>query len=268
LPSLSPRCFIVHHLTVERQYEGRLLKTEHAEGEQTRRVPVHPALEKLLTWWKVEGFELVFCKKPTPDDPIIPSRDGTHHTKYTAYKAWRLACDKSGVPNRTLHSSRHTFITMCRRGGARKDVLEKVTHNAQGDVVDAYTHWDWTPLCEAVLCLQIRDANRDASLQVHDITVEAPGIEGLWREVGFGGSRGVSFAKSGKTRPFRDDAKSARVVSYGLAGSDCSNGVSLVSKAIVALDAGDAKPAREVLALLLEVMSGKRGKTERSPPQP
>jgi hypothetical protein len=32
----------------------------------------------------VEGFELVFCKKPTPDDPIIPSRDGSHHTKYTA----------------------------------------------------------------------------------------------------------------------------------------------------------------------------------------
>jgi hypothetical protein len=98
--------------------------------------------------------------------------------------------------------------------------------------------------------------------------VEAPGIEGLWRDVGFGGSRGVSFAKSGKTRPFRDDAKSARVVSNGLAGSDCSNGVSLVLKAIVALDAGDAKPAREVLALLLEVMSGKRGKTERSPLQP
>ena len=168
-------------LTVERQYEGRLLKTEHAEGEQTRRVPVHPALEKLLTWWKVEGFELVFCKKPMPDDPIIPSRDGAHHTKYSAYRAWRLACDNSGVPNRTLHSSRHTFITMCRRGGARKDVLEKVTHNAQGDVVDAYTHWDWTPLCEAVLCLQMReqngDATGDASLQVYDITVEAPGIE-------------------------------------------------------------------------------------------
>jgi integrase len=132
-------------LTVERQYEGRLLKTEHAEGEQTRRVPVHPALEKLLTWWKVEGFELVFCKKPMPDDPIIPSRDGAHHTKYSAYRAWRLACDNSGVPNRTLHSSRHTFITMCRRGGARKDVLEQVTHNAQGDVVDAYTHLGLDP---------------------------------------------------------------------------------------------------------------------------
>jgi hypothetical protein len=70
---------------------------------------------------------------------------------------------------------------MCRRGGARKDVLEKVTHNAQGDVVDAYTHWDWTPLCEAVLCLQMRDpiadANVDRLAQVHEIIVEAPGID-------------------------------------------------------------------------------------------
>jgi hypothetical protein len=100
--------------------------------------------------------------------------------------------DSGMAKNRTLHSSRHTFITMCRRGGARKDVLEKVTHNAKGDIVDAYTHWDWNPLCEAVLCLQLGsqtreermrvkaqngDATGDAYSQVYDITVEAPGIE-------------------------------------------------------------------------------------------
>jgi hypothetical protein len=73
---------------------------------------------------------------------------------------------------------------MCRRGGAWKEVLEKVTHNARGDIVDAYTHWDWAPLCEAVLCLQMRDrivdASVDAPLQLHEITVEAPGIEPAW----------------------------------------------------------------------------------------
>jgi hypothetical protein len=51
------------------------------------------------------------------------------------------------------HSTRHTFITWARRGGARADVLEVVTHNAAGRMIDQYTHWDWAPLCDAVACL-------------------------------------------------------------------------------------------------------------------
>jgi hypothetical protein len=32
-------------------------------------------------------------------------------------------------------------------------VLEKITDNAAGRIIDQYTHWDWEPLCQAVLCL-------------------------------------------------------------------------------------------------------------------
>ncbi len=142
-------------LSVERQYEGRLLKTEKAEGEQPRRVPVHPVLRQVLDAWEATGFELTFLRAPRPGDPIAPTGALTPHTKSTAYKAWRRACEATGVENRSLHSTRHTFISMCRRGGARKDVVERITHNAKGDIVDAYTHWDWDPLCEAVLCLKL-----------------------------------------------------------------------------------------------------------------
>jgi hypothetical protein len=58
----------------------------------------------------------------------------------------------------SLHSTRHTFITLARRGGARAEVIERITHNAAGSIVDQYTHWDWAPLCEAVLFL---DQNLD-----------------------------------------------------------------------------------------------------------
>jgi hypothetical protein len=85
--------------------------------------------------------------------------------------------------------------------------------------------------------------------------VEAPGIEARWREVGFGGSRGVSFAKTGKTSRSREGAKNARSVSICLAGSDCSNEVRLISQAIVALDAGDPTQARAVLSVVLDVLS-------------
>jgi hypothetical protein len=95
--------------------------------------------------------------------------------------------------------------------------------------------------------------------ELQHIFVEALGIEERWREVGFGGSRGVSFAKSEKISRSRGHAKKAKSISVGLAGFDCSNEVSRVSKAIVALEAGDTVPARTVLGIVLEVLSTDAG---------
>ena len=164
-------------LSIGTQYAGQPLKTEDEEGERPRMAPVHRGLARLLEWWRSEGFEFVYCRKPRLSDPIVPHRSGGHHTRSTAYKMWRRSCETVGVENRSLHSTRHTFITLSRRGGARKEVVEKVTHNAGGDIVDAYTQWDWAPLCEAVGCFPSVDASVDSTSQAHDITVEALGIE-------------------------------------------------------------------------------------------
>jgi hypothetical protein len=90
--------------------------------------------------------------------------------------------------------------------------------------------------------------------ELQRIFVEALGIEERWREVGFGGSRGVSFAKTEKICRSGNESIGVRSVSLGLVGSDCSNEVSRVSEAIAALDAGDAAPARTLLAVLLELL--------------
>ncbi len=143
-------------LRVATQYDDQPLKTDDESADHPRAVPVHPKLaERLADWWRT-GFELVYCRPPTLDDFIVPHRKTlAAHTKSSAYKMWRRSCDASGVENRTLHSTRHTFVSLARRGGARKDVVEQITHNAKGDIVDAYTTWDWKPLCEAVTCLDI-----------------------------------------------------------------------------------------------------------------
>jgi len=39
--------------------------------------------------------------------------------------------------------------------GARSDVLEQITHNARGAIIDVYTAWEWPALCEAVSCLEV-----------------------------------------------------------------------------------------------------------------
>jgi integrase len=151
-------------LDVADQYGGAPLKTG-----RPRVVPVHPELAEILTAWASAGFELLTTRKPTPDDfivPLVTSRAKTaHHTRSTFYKAFVRACKAVKVRPRSLHSTRHTFISMARRGGALKDRVEKITHNAKGDMVDRYTHFDWEPLCDAVLKIRLDgDAHQQPQL--------------------------------------------------------------------------------------------------------
>jgi hypothetical protein len=168
-------------LTVERQYEGRLLKTEHAEGEQTRRVPVHPALAKLLTWRKIEDFELVFSKKPTPTTPSSRAAAArtTPSTPPTRHGGSRATSQASRTGRSTAAATRSSRCAGAAEPGR--------TSSRRSPTTPRETSWmptrtgDWTPLCEAVLCLQMRDpivdANVDRLAQVHEMIVEAPGIE-------------------------------------------------------------------------------------------
>jgi integrase len=147
-------------LLIASQYNDQPLKGDHDEiGEAARKAPVHPALASVLEWWWSDGFEFTYCRKPTRDDFIVPRKfkgdTCLNHTRSSAYKLWRKACEAAGVKNRSLHSTRHTFLTLTQRGGARDKVIEQVTHNAAGTTVDHYTHWTWGPLCEAVMCLKL-----------------------------------------------------------------------------------------------------------------
>jgi integrase len=149
---------------VHSQYDGQVLKTATDVGEHARAVPVHPFLADVLTGWRDVGFELFFGRPPLPTDPIVPALDGSHYTRWALYNAWRRALALVGVANRSVHSTRHTFVTLCRRGGAPADVVERITHNAMGKTIDIYTHLDWAPLCRAVLVLGGGDAGGGVTL--------------------------------------------------------------------------------------------------------
>lgn len=141
-------------MRVATQYDGAPLKTENP-----RQVPVHPLLAEALRWWASEGYPAVYGKAPA-GGPIVPSESGSAMTKNTSYKLLRTEAARIGVEWRGVHATRHTFITLTRRGGADKVALEKVTHNARGDIVDGYTRSDWEPLCLAVSCLRFDSDQR------------------------------------------------------------------------------------------------------------
>jgi len=51
------------------------------------------------------------------------------------------------MPGRLTHGLRRWFISTCRNASARTEVVELMTHNARGEVIDAYTSWEWSTLC-------------------------------------------------------------------------------------------------------------------------
>lgn len=188
-------------LDVTSQYDDQPLKTEDTKGDQPRRVPVHPTLARALEAWWHDGFETVYLRPPTLADFIVPQHNFEPHTESTAYKMWSgVTCPQSGVTNLSVHSTRHTFISLARRGGARKEVIERITHNAAGDIVDAYTTWDWAPLCEAVRCFlpgtPTVDATVDASSEEASFPVDNGG--------GVGNRSGDGNATTGNSSVLRE----------------------------------------------------------------
>jgi hypothetical protein len=137
-------------LSVGTQYLDDPLKTK-----TPRVVPVHPTLTRVLAAWRQSGFQSFFGRSPSADDFIVPSRTGSCRARGTTLRNLQEDCAATAVTARRTHDTRHTFISLARRDGARKEVLERVTHNSCGDIVDHYTQFDWEPLCEAVACLRL-----------------------------------------------------------------------------------------------------------------
>lgn len=138
-------------LVVDSQYDGLPLKGDDGVTERPRVVPVHPELAAILaSWWDV-GFELTHLRPPTLNDFIFPTAGLICHSRSSAYRAFRRALARAEVTNRSLHSTRHTFVSVSRSSGAREDAIERITHNAKGTTLDAYTALEWEVLCEAIL---------------------------------------------------------------------------------------------------------------------
>ena len=120
-----------------------------------RRVPVHPTLARILAEWKLAGWERTYGRMPTPDDFITPTRNMTARTAQESPKQLHQDQDMLGLRRRRGHDLRRTFITLAQVDGARRDLLETVTHGPRGDIVSIYTSFPWPTLCAEVAKLKI-----------------------------------------------------------------------------------------------------------------
>lgn len=145
------------------QWDGKPLKGKGAAGGPPRDIPIHPELAKLLAAWRLGGWARHVGRVARPDDFVVPDEHGGLLTKNAGgSKAVHRHAAKIGIDPgnaaigaRDFHSFRRAFITTAQTDGAHATVLERVTHNAKGEMIDRYTYFGWEPLCAAVACVRL-----------------------------------------------------------------------------------------------------------------
>lgn len=161
-------------LTIETQYDDEPLKGDDDDRARPRRVPIHPELRRVLRWWYAQGFAETYGRPPTRADFIVPSqRDPAKpYVQSGGRKVWIAACEDAGVSSRGAHICRHTFVTAARRATSNVALAESLTHNASGQSIDTYNHWQWGPLCEVINALRF-DADFDDPDSLSSIFAES-----------------------------------------------------------------------------------------------
>ena len=138
------------------QWDRQPLKTS-----RPRDVPIHAELWQLLGAWRLVGWPRLTGRTPRADDLVVPKPDGTMHTSHAGAQSLHAHAAAVGIETRTpqgmrdAHSFRRSFITLTRTDGAPTDVVERITHNAKGAQIDAYTYFGWEAFCAAVSALRL-----------------------------------------------------------------------------------------------------------------
>jgi hypothetical protein len=60
-------------LTIAFSYDSKHGVLKPTESEDTRAVPVHPVLAKILAAWKLSHWERIYGHAPGPEDLIVPT---------------------------------------------------------------------------------------------------------------------------------------------------------------------------------------------------
>lgn len=146
----------LQRLLIARSYD------QPTKTEMPRAVPVHPVLARILHEWKRTGFEQLMGRQAGPDDLIVPSRRGRIRSRHQHRNKFLEDLQRLSLRPRRVHDTRRTFITIARVDGARRDVLEQITHAPKRSIMDLYTTLPWPTLCEAVRSIKVRRRSQKA----------------------------------------------------------------------------------------------------------
>jgi integrase len=150
-------------LTVQRSWSSRLRSIGPTKTGYSRRIPVHPQLQRWLDQARVR-------RQPEPDALILAGRGEEPRLEQWTLKAWHGDLRRAGIADpstgpRRLHSARHTFASQLVRAGVAESLVESLTHRrSRGrseSCVAIYAHESWERKCSAIMALRV-EVDREA----------------------------------------------------------------------------------------------------------
>lgn len=151
-------------LTIAEQWHQRLKARMPTKTDAVREVPVHPELQRVLTWWQVEGWPRWYGRAPKPDDLIVPTRThrqlasvGKCRRQGAVYREFQADLILAGVTRHRVHDTRHTFVSACADAGCTPEVATRWTHagRASASAIEIYRTPSWARQSEEMMKLKI-----------------------------------------------------------------------------------------------------------------
>jgi hypothetical protein len=144
-------------ITTEERWKvgGDFIRDAQVFSPWTWWVPVHPSAHAALVEWFKAGSERIYGRAPAENDLIVPTRNFTTRPSPDAQRALLGDLKALSLRSRRGHDLRRTFITLAQVDGARRDILEAISHGPRGDIVSVYTTFPWPAMCEEIQKLRI-----------------------------------------------------------------------------------------------------------------
>ena len=133
-------------LSISKSFDHRTHKVKRTKTEVPRQVPVHPTLATILAEWRGDAG---------PGDLIVPNRDGAHRNVNRACRSFHADLDRLDMRERRQHDLRRTLISLAQVDGAKRELLKTITHGNSKAIMDVYSSFPWSALCDQIAPINI-----------------------------------------------------------------------------------------------------------------
>jgi integrase len=180
-------------------------------------IPVHPDLSRILADWKREGWQRFAGRDPTPEDLIVPAREGGHRNNSYSWRMFHQDLVLLGFRAQRHYESRATFINLAEGGGAQADVVRRITHPSIRDAKDLYSRarLRWPAMCAAVRCIRLLPPTNGEGDRAGDIAPNPLISDGRARESNFPRAVGRCAAISRNTNEVGHLRRPCRLIQIG-----------------------------------------------------
>jgi integrase len=149
-------------INIAEAFDSKTRRVKSTKTEDTRAVPAHPTLAKILAAWRLSHWQRIYGRAPALDDFVVPARTMTPVKAAEAGEAFvcdlatlELRVDAGKRRKRGGHDLRSWYKTQTIEDGGDSLIIRRTTHAIPGDVNAGYERFSWATICREVGKLRV-----------------------------------------------------------------------------------------------------------------